>query len=69
MGIGHSILSRKCVVNIYESEDDMSVPYYYRSVSLVESFSFIWVKLLALIIEVIIAFIISYIVFMRMDIR
>ncbi len=62
-GIGSAILSKAPV--------DMSMIFSVpkREYSLLDSLASVWVKILVLVVEMVIAFAVSYVAFMRMDIR
>jgi ABC-2 type transport system permease protein len=65
-GVGQALLSREVYYSVSDPAFD---PYSRAQVSILDSLSYIWVKLLALIVETIVAFALSYVVFLRMDVR
>jgi ABC-2 type transport system permease protein len=66
IGIGGSMLTKNQATQAYYTP---WMPGTGKEVSLLDSIAFVWVKLLALIIYLVVTFGISYVVFMRMDIR
>lgn len=65
-GIGNAILSKTPVQPFSFS---LIATTSARQVSLLDSLASVWVKIFALIVEMVIAFAISYVAFMRMDVR
>lgn len=63
-GIGNAILSKTPV----QSLTLMATPSS-KQISLLDSLASVWTKILVLIVEMVVAFAISYVAFMRMDIR
>jgi len=64
--IASVILSKQKPYDMYSSS--YWTPYT-KNISVLESLSYVWTKVLALIVEIVLAFGITYVVFMRMDIR
>lgn len=64
-GIASVILSKQKPYDPYSSYWTS----YSKTISVLESLSYVWTKVLGLIVEVILAFGITYVAFMRMDIR
>lgn len=64
-GIATAILSKQKPSNMY----GFYYSSYGKTVSVVESLSYVWTKILGLIVEIVLAFGLSYMLFMRMDIR
>jgi ABC-2 type transport system permease protein len=66
-GIAQALLSREKPTDYYTA---LYVPYSRPTqVSLLDSLSYAWVKALALIVETLLAFALSYVLFMRADVR
>jgi ABC-2 type transport system permease protein len=65
-GIGNAILSKTPVQSLSLT---MVMTPSTKQISLLDSLASVWVKLLVLIVEMVVAFAISYMAFMRMDIR
>jgi ABC-2 type transport system permease protein len=65
-GIGNAILSKTPVQSM--SLIIMSSPST-KQISLLDSLASVWVKILVLVVYLVVAFAISYVAFMRMDIR
>jgi ABC-2 type transport system permease protein len=63
-GIGNAILSKTPVQSFSLT---MATPT--RQVSLLDSLASVWVKIFVLIVEMVVAFAVSYVAFMRMDVR
>ena len=63
-GIGNTILSKTQVQTF-----SLSLTPSTKHISLLDSLASVWIKILVLIVETIVAFAISYMAFMRMDIR
>ncbi len=63
-GIGNAILSKTPVQSFSLT---MATPT--RQVSLLDSLASVWVKIFVLIVEMVVAFVVSYVAFMRMDVR
>jgi ABC-2 type transport system permease protein len=63
--ISGAILSKQKPYDAYSS----SWTPYTKSISVWESLSYVWTKVLGLIVEIILAFGLTYVAFMRMDIR
>lgn len=64
-GIAGAILSK-------QKPYDFSSSYWMpsnKTISVWESLSYVWMKILALIVEIVVAFAVSYVMFMRMDVR
>jgi ABC-2 type transport system permease protein len=64
-GIAGAILSKQKPYDPYTS---YWAPYN-KTISVLESLSYVWMKALGLIVEIVLAFGITYVAFMRMDIR
>lgn len=64
-GIASVILSKQKPYDPYASQWTS----YSKTISVLESLSYVWTKVLGLIVEIILAFGITYVAFMRMDIR
>jgi ABC-2 type transport system permease protein len=64
-GIATAILSKQKPSNMY----GLYYSNYGKTVSVWESLLYVWTKILGLIVEIVVAFALSYIMFMRMDIR
>ena len=73
-GVGQALLSREKPVDnpmdLYASSNT-TFDLYSRpaQVSILDSLSYSWTKALALILEALVAFALSYVIFMRMDVR
>lgn len=66
-GIGQALLSREKPTDYYTV---VYTPYSLPAqVSLLDSLSYVWIKVLALLVETLLAFALSYVIFMRMDVR
>jgi len=65
-GLGSAMLSKTQYAQTFYIS---SMPGTAKEVSLLDSLASVWIQLLALIVELVVAFGISYAVFMRMDIR
>ncbi len=66
-GIGQALLSREKPTDYYTV---VYTPYSLPvQVSILESLSYAWVKLLALLVETVLAFALSYVLFLRADVR
>jgi ABC-type transport system involved in multi-copper enzyme maturation permease subunit len=66
-GIGQALLSREKPMDFYTA---VYTPYSRPAqVSLMDSLSYVWVKVLALLVETLLAFALSYVLFMRADVR
>ncbi len=66
-GVAQALLSKEKPTDYYTSS---YVPYSRPAqVSILDSLSYAWLKALALVIEALTAFILSYVIFMRMDVR
>jgi ABC-2 type transport system permease protein len=64
-GIASAILSKQKPYVPFSS----SYAPYNKNISILESLSYVWTKVLGLIVEIVLAFGITYVAFMRMDIR
>jgi ABC-2 type transport system permease protein len=64
-GIATAILSKQKPSNMY----GLYYSNYGKTVSVWESLLYVWTKILGLIVEIVVAFALSYVMFMRMDIR
>jgi ABC-2 type transport system permease protein len=65
-GIGNAILSKTPVQSLSLT---MVMTPSTKQISLLDSLASVWVKIMVLIVEMVVAFAISYVAFMRMDIR
>ncbi|WP_174591737.1 ABC transporter permease [Methanocella conradii] len=63
-GIGNAILSKTPVQSF-----SLTMATSTRQVSLLDSLASVWVKIFVLIVEMVVAFVVSYVAFMRMDVR
>ncbi len=66
-GIGNAILSKTPVQSL--SLSGLSTVPSTKQISLLDSLASVWIKLLVLVVYLVVSFAISYVAFMRMDIR